>query len=458
LQTLTATELMSPAHLGALSLRTWATPPHLRAINRRLQRVAAGKLDRLAIALPPRHGKSLLVSQFFPAWFLLVHPEKRVILCSYEADFASQWGRKVRDLVAQWGPVFGVSVAADSKAADRWEIQGHGGGMQTAGVGGPILGKGADVLILDDLTKNAQEAMSPTHREKTWDWLTSTAFTRLEPGGAVVNIQQRWHPDDVTGQLLTNEGDRWDVLTLPAIAEANDPLGRPVGAALWPERYPLAELERKRALSPGWFAAQYQQQPRAFKGAVFPSEWLSWPLFLVPSVPEDGVTLRLLYLDPSWGKQGRGDDQAFTLLSHWPGPNKEHIIYLESFPLHTDIIDMVSFGVRLCRDRGVTHWGFEVNGTMGLLSAEVQRQLTAANMPHVRAWGVEHTGRTGSKEDRITNGLMPYLQRRAVRIVDTAGGRQLKAQLSDHPHSTHDDSADSAAGAVEMWEQILLSA
>lgn len=252
-----------------MTLRPWRTPRHLREINRRLVRVATGRTDRLAVCMPPRHGKSLLISQFFPAWFLLVYPWQRVILCSYEADFAAQWGRKVRDVVTQWGPLFGVHVRADSKAADRWEIAGHGGGMQTAGVGGPVLGKGADLLVLDDLTKNAQEALSPTHRAKAWDWLTSTAFTRLEPGGRVVNVQQRWHTDDVTGKLVRSEPARWDVLTLPALAEDGDPLGRRPGEALWPERYPAGELESRRTLAPVWFAAQYQQRPIDLEGGFF---------------------------------------------------------------------------------------------------------------------------------------------------------------------------------------------
>src|SRR5262245_19687376 len=118
----TAADLDSPAKLGAATLRTWATPAHLRLINRHLRDVAAGRCRRLAVFMPPRHGKSILVSQFFPAWLLLVYPWKRVILASYEADFAAQWGRKVRDVVTQWGPAFGVAIRGDSKAADRWEL------------------------------------------------------------------------------------------------------------------------------------------------------------------------------------------------------------------------------------------------------------------------------------------------------------------------------------------------
>lgn len=307
---LTPRDLDSAAKLGTLSLRSWRTPPHLRLINRCLRDIARGKLDRLAVAMPPRHGKSLLISQFFPAWYLLVCPHKRVILCSYEADFAAQWGRKVRDVVMQWGPLFGVMVASDSKAADRWEIAGHGGGMQTAGVGGPVLGKGADVLILDDLTKNAEEALSPTHREKVWDWLTSTAFTRLEPGGAVVNVQQRWHTEDVTGQLLKAEANRWHMLTLPAIAEDGDPLGRTPGEALWPDRYPLAELEAKRALAPRWFAAQYQQKPLDLEGGFFRG-LDKIRLYAAMPVPEQ-FTQRVRFWDLASTEAQAGADPDYT--------------------------------------------------------------------------------------------------------------------------------------------------
>lgn len=266
---LTPTMVDSPAKLGALSLRTWSTPRHLKLINNHLQKIALGRLDRLSVQMPPRHGKSQLLSQMFPAWYLLVYPWRRVILTTYEAGFAAQWGRKVRDLVRQWGPLFGVAVADDSKAADRWEITKHGGGMQTAGVGGPILGKGADLLIMDDLCKNAEEAMSPTMREKMWDWYTSTAYTRLEPGGAVVNIQQRWHTDDMAGRLKASDPGRWLELCLPALAKEGDVLGRRPGDALWPERYSTAVLEEKRRLAPTWFAAQYQQEPIDLAGGFF---------------------------------------------------------------------------------------------------------------------------------------------------------------------------------------------
>lgn len=259
----------------------YEVPPHLRLLNEKLLEVADGRCKRLMIAMPPRHGKSELASKFFPAWLIGSCPAKRVILCSYEADFAASWGRKARNILEEWGPeVFGVRVAQDSSAANRWDIEGHLGGMVTAGVGGPITGKGADVLIIDDPVKNAEEAESATVREKTWDWYRSTAYTRLEPGGAVILIMTRWHEDDLAGRLLVEErngGDRWDKVIFPAEAEEDDALGRAPGEPLWPERFPLQRLkEISKTLGSYLYASLFQQRPQPAGGAIFRRAWFRY--------------------------------------------------------------------------------------------------------------------------------------------------------------------------------------
>jgi predicted phage terminase large subunit-like protein len=229
---------------------------------------------------PPRHGKSEFTSKYFPAWFEGRFPDKRVILTSYEADFASQWGGKVRDLLEDHGEnIFGVEISQDSSAKDRWNIKGKEGGMQTAGVGGPITGKGADVLIIDDPIKNDKEAASKTTREAHKTWYQSTAYTRLEPGGSIIIIMTRWHEDDLAGWLLKEEKEAikqglepegWEVLRLPAIAEENDILGREVGRALFPERYDEKALEKiKRAVGSYFWSAMYQQRPQPDGGSIF---------------------------------------------------------------------------------------------------------------------------------------------------------------------------------------------
>jgi predicted phage terminase large subunit-like protein len=200
------------------------------------------------------------------------------MLASYEADFAASWGRKARDVLEEVGAeVFGVKVRADSSAASRWDLSNHVGGMQTAGCGGPITGKGAHLLVLDDVIKNAEESMSQGQRDKTWDWFVSTALTRLEPGGSVLLIMTRWHPDDLAGRLLKRQeevGEPWDVISFPALALDNDPLGRRPGEALWPERYPAEALAEIKATQGSlWFTAMYQQSPILPEGNLFRRGW-----------------------------------------------------------------------------------------------------------------------------------------------------------------------------------------
>jgi predicted phage terminase large subunit-like protein len=230
----------------------------------------------LILELPPRHGKSTLVSEFFPAWFLLRFPDLRVMLCSYEADFAKTWGRKVRDLVGRHGGTVGVGVSGLVKAGDRWDlVRPHRGGMVTAGVGGAITGRGADLLVVDDPVKNAEEANSAAVRGKVWDWYQSTAFTRLEPGGRVVVIMTRWNEADLVGRLLEESDEPWRVVCLPALAEEGDLLGRLPGEALWPERYPVDVLGRIRGEVGGyWFSALYQQRPQPVEGGLLRRGWL----------------------------------------------------------------------------------------------------------------------------------------------------------------------------------------
>lgn len=271
-------------------------PPHLALLTDRLCQLARGDIKRLMVFMPPRHGKSYLCSQYFPAWYIGAF-RRRVILASYGATFAASWGRLARNVLTEWGPtVYGVRVAQDSSAADHWELEGADGQhgvMHTAGVGGDVTGRGASLLIIDDPVKNMEEAQSPTYREKAWEWYTSTAYTRLEPDGRVLIIQTRWHDDDLSGRILreastahahVDGGDTepWHVLSLPAIADADEayaitgdtPYTRTEGAALWPERFNAARLAAIRTdVGGSVWSALYQQRPAPEAGYIWRREW-----------------------------------------------------------------------------------------------------------------------------------------------------------------------------------------
>jgi len=254
---------------------------HHRLIARHLEAVERGEIKRLMITMPPRHGKSMLASEFFPAWYLGRNPDHYVVTATYAQELADDFGRKVKNQIedAAFQAIFpGVGLADDSKSAKRFHIEGHQGGYEhslsqrgafyAVGVGGPLTGRGAHLLLIDDPVKNREDAESEIIRKKTKDWYTSTAYTRLMPGGRVIVIQTRWHEDDLCGWLQAEHGhEGWTVLNLPAIDK--------VGEALWPEQYDLATLEQiRRAIGPRDWSALYQQEPSPETGDYFKREWL----------------------------------------------------------------------------------------------------------------------------------------------------------------------------------------
>lgn len=247
----------------------YVAAPHHDLIASKLEAVERGEIKRLMITMPPRHGKSELASRRFPAWFIGRNADKQIIAASYNSDLANDFGREVRNIVhsPEFSALFETTLAEDSKAANRWHTD-KGGMYVAAGVGTAITGRGADILLIDDPFKDREEADSEIRRQRVWDWYTSTAYTRLMPGGAVVVINTRWHDDDLSGRLLLEQetGDKWELLSLPAI----DPQGKP----LWPDWYPLERLEQIRSVLPArdWNAL-YQQNPIPDDGDYFKSDW-----------------------------------------------------------------------------------------------------------------------------------------------------------------------------------------
>lgn len=266
------------AYASIVSEGRWKLAPHLQLINRCLIDAILRRRRKFMFFVPPRHGKSEFISQYFPSYYLGLFPDERGILTSYEADFAAYWGRRSRDIFTTHSPeIWGLNISRDSSAVNRWDIENHLGGLQTAGVGGPITGKGANFLIIDDPIKNAAEAASETKRNSIYDWYLSTALTRLEPNGIILFVMTRWHQDDLAGRILKEEKD-WTVIRIPALSEGkNDLLNRPKGKALWPERYDEKALnERRQKLGPYFWTALYGGRPGNPKGQVFKEKWFTY--------------------------------------------------------------------------------------------------------------------------------------------------------------------------------------
>lgn len=278
---------MSPVDLLEVADPSYVRAKHLELLNDYLMRCERREIRRLMIFMPPQHGKSTTTSKGFASHWIGSFPDEPVILSSYGQDWAENWGREVRGLMQEYGEeVWGLKVRQDSKAAGRWQIEGHKGGMTAVGIGGATTGRGAGLFLIDDPVKDQEEARSPVIQQRNIDWYMTVVKTRLAQNGVIVLIMTRWHENDLAGFLLRTEPHAWTVLNLPAIAEDGDMMGRPVGQALWELKYSrdyLDEIrygaidpysgERKGGTTAYWFNAMYQQRPTEEEGGRFKRHW-----------------------------------------------------------------------------------------------------------------------------------------------------------------------------------------
>lgn len=273
-----------PASPDDSSMSRYRPAKHHEVIAAALEEVEAGRMPRLIITMPPRHGKSELASRRFPAWFMGRDPYRQLIFSTYNDDFAQDFGRSVRETMRSqaFQQVFPLcKLRAGSASADKIQTE-EGGLMKFVGRGGGLTGRGADLLIIDDPIKDREEADSKSVRDKMWSWFTEAAMTRLMPGGRVVIIMTRWHEDDLIGRLIDprnpcynkEEAENWNILALPAIAVDGDPMKRKIGEALWPEQFPIDVLEKIKRLNARGFSALYQGQPTPDDGDYFKRDWL----------------------------------------------------------------------------------------------------------------------------------------------------------------------------------------
>lgn len=396
---------------------------HHHLIARRLEAVERGEIQRLAIFMPPRHGKSELASRSFPAWFLGRNPDKEVISASYNSDLAGDFGRDVREIVRD--PAFrnvfpGVRLRQDSQAADRWQTE-QGGAYRAAGVGTAMTGRGADLLIIDDPFKDRQEADSELQRNRVWDWYASTAYTRLMPGGRIVLIQTRWHDDDLAGRILSGSDD-WEVLALPAI----DPNGR----ALWPDQYDLDALNRiKATIGPREWSALYQQQPQADEGTFFKRDWFKrWT---------DLPTLRVYGTSDYAVSEGKGD---YTVLRIW-GVSASGAIYLLGGWRGQATSDVwIERQCELIRKWRPLCWF----GEAGVIQKAIEPML----MARMRATGtrcrLEWLPSIADKATRA-RGIQSRAAMGEVWLPEGLEGDLVVEELTRFPAGKHDDEVDAAA-------------
>jgi len=406
------------------------------------EEVARGECKRLIINMPPRHTKSEFASYLLPAWFLGKFPGKKVIQTSHTAELAVGFGRKVRNLVDSEGykEIFpGVGLQADSKAAGRWATN-HGGDYFAIGVGGAVTGKGADILIIDDPHSEQEATIAETNPEvydKTYEWYTSGPRQRLQPGGAIVVVMTRWSKRDLTERVLKASaergGDEWKVIEFPAIL--------PSGAPLWPEFWPLEQLEALREELPvGKWQAQYQQQPTSDINAIIKREW--WKIWEAEDPPPCNFIIQSW--DTAFLKTQRSDYSACTTWGVFykaddNGTDQANIILLNSFKKRMEFPEL--------KQKAMEEWKY---WTPDALIVEAKASGTPL-LFELRAMGIpvqEYTPSKGNDKIARLNAVSDLFASGRVWVPPTRWAEELVEEVASFPSGEHDDLVDSCSQAL----------
>jgi len=423
-------------------LAGWVHKDICQRLERFSEQVANQESPRLMLFMPPRHGKSTLASVAFPAWHLGRHPDHEFISCSYSGSLAMNFSRKVRQLLREpvYKNVFEKSrLDKDSQSVESWQTT-RGGGYVAAGVGGGITGKGANILVIDDPVKNREDAESENNREATWDWYTSTAYTRLSPGGGILVILTRWHDDDLAGKLLRQAedgADQWEVIKYPAIAEEDEKY-RKVGESLHPERYNVDALEQiRKAIGPRDWSALYQQNPVSDEGDYFSRDMIRYYDF------DEIDTSHLNYYcawDLAIGQRDRNDYSVGIVV----GVDEYDTLYVvdvvrgkyDGFELVEQILDL--YETWRPSIVGIERGHIEMALGPFLQKRTRERGLNEAYFKDLKVGKRDKEARARAIQGRMQQGMVYFPK-------DAIWTGPMVAELLRFPNGTHDDQVDALA-------------
>ena len=426
---------------------------HHKMLGDLLMDIEEGDKDRICVNIPPRHGKSQLVSIFFPAWFLGRNPNKKVMMVSHTTDLAVDFGRKVRNLIStdEYAAIFPtVKLAVDSKSAGRWNTN-SGGEYYACGIGSSIAGRGADLLLVDD-PHSEQDVINGNFEvfEKAYEWFTFGARTRLMPGGRVAIIQTRWHIDDLTGRvtryMVQNErADQYDVVEFPAILDiVNKKTKKSEQKPLWPEFFDLNALLRTKASMPTFqWNAQYQQEPTAEEAALIKREW--WSIWKHEYPPECEYVI--MSLDAAAETHNRAD---FTALTTWgvflnEEVNNYNIILLNSIKKRMEFPELKQLAIEEYEEWEPDAFIVEKKSAGTALYQEMRR----SGLP-VQEY-TPHRG-SGDKLARL-NSVSDIVASGTCWVPETRWAEEVVEEIAGFPFMSHDDLVDSTVMALMRFRQ-----
>ena len=417
--------------------------PHHRKLAKIFEDIASGAKKRVIVNIAPRHGKSELISYLAPAWFLGKYPHKKVIMASHTADLAVNFGRRVRNLVSSetYKDIFPqVELQADSKSASRWGTN-FNGEYFAIGVGGALAGRGADLFIIDD-PHSEQEAKQgkPDVFLPAWEWFQSGPIQRLMPGGAIIIVMTRWSKLDLTGQVINHmsqneEADEWEIVEFPAIL--------PSGKALWPEFWPVEELEAKRvSMDPRYWQAQYMQNPTAEEGALIKREW--WRIWDRENPPS--CEFIIMSLDAAQEANNRADYNALTTWGVFLNEETDNynIILLNAIKKRMEFPELKKMVLEEYKDWEPDAFVVEKKSNGAALYQELRRTGVPVS---------EFTPSKGNDKIARVNAVSDLFQSGIVWAPDKRWAKDVIEECNDFPSGANDDLVDSTSQALLRFRQ-----
>jgi predicted phage terminase large subunit-like protein len=415
---------------------------HHRVIAQKFNDLAAKKINRLIINMPPRHTKSEFASYLLPAWMVGKNPKLKIIQATHTGELAIRFGRKAKNLIdsEEYSKIFETRLQEDSQAAGRWETQ-QGGEYFAAGVGGAITGRGADLLIIDD-PHSEQDAMSANAFENAYEWYTSGPRQRLQPGGQIVLVMTRWSKKDLTGILLDNQkkvkGDQWDVVEFPAIMDHGDDK-KPV----WPQYWKMEELESVKATLPvGKWNAQWMQEPTSEEGALIKREWWNkWDKEFLPD-----VTYVIQSYDTAFLKKETADYSAITTwgIFYPEEGGKPNIILLDAIKDRFEFPELRREALEQYK-----YWQPDM--------VIVEQKASGTPLTHeLRQMDIPvmtFTPSRGNDKHVRVNSCAPLFEAGLIWAPDEQFAEEVIEECASFPYGDHDDLVDSMTMAIMRFRQ-----
>lgn len=445
LSTKIATPGLFARYVSQDTANPWKMARHMAVLDRELTDIETGVNDRLIVQMPPRHGKSFLASGYFPAHYLGLYPNRNVIMCGATSDLALEFSGMARDLLIEFGHLFGVSVRKDRSARDLWQLN-QGGICRAAGVGGAVMGRGADLLIIDDYFKDVEDALSDTMRTKLYQWYLSTSGTRRSPKGAIVVMATRWHGKDLIGSILQTAeqtGEKWRVVNFPALGDD--------GAALWPEQWPASLLEKireeKYASGYPWiWEALYQQNPPDVLDAEWPPEYFAdiWTEYWPEKTERHACVVAL---DPSLGKTDKADYSAFIAVAK----GHDGVYYVNANIARRPSRQIVDDGIVWMQGIQPDAFGCETNQFQELLRSMFEERIEEVGVTMHGVYGINNDT---AKMVRIRS-LTALLAAGRIKVIRSPGSSLLVEQMKGFPAHKFDDGPDALEMAIRLLEELL---